>query len=147
MPKMFPPGALAGFEPDDAAPTIKVVIRPVVSDFAEKVQTLGGTINLTKGVNALQCYRLIAKIGHSFAMAELGPNAFSPTLINLIRGEFPMYASHYVGSGITEDPSSDKLHEIEIDRSYHSRLIIVRIRLFANLGMPTYYAVAGSSRP
>jgi hypothetical protein len=94
----------------------------------------------------LTFYRFIAKIGHAFTAAELGPNGFTPTLLNLIQGQPPMFAAHYVGSGLTNDPPSSHMHEIGFSkplRPEDAAMIVVRIRLFANLDMPTHYAVTG----
>ena len=49
-----------------------------------------------KGFGALAFYRMISKIGHAFTVAELGIGAFSPTLLNLIKGELPLFASRFV---------------------------------------------------
>jgi hypothetical protein len=42
----------------------------------------------------------------------IGMDAFTPCLLNLIRGETPMFADHYVGSGIGNDPPVPHLHEL-----------------------------------
>ena len=67
----------------------------------------------------------------------------------LIRGQPPMHADHFVGSGIGpfEPPPArnDILHELSfVPQSLD--LIVVRLRLFAGLDMPTHYAVVGGHR-
>ena len=105
-------------------------------------------MNLTRGLSALAFYKLIAKIAHLFAVAELG-HTFAPYLINLIESKSPMFASHLIGSGLGDSPPpSDQLHEIEFVPSLvgpkSDELLRVRIRLFANLGCPNHYAIVGS---
>jgi hypothetical protein len=154
MPVMPWPDGMSGLPPikDDVPPGIRVAFKPVVPNFIEKVKALGGNVNLTKGggVSALECYRLIAKIAHAFTTAELGWRAFSPTLRNLIKREPPMFANHFVGSGFVELPPSNQLHEINFSHSIQTQwgeLIVVKMRLFANLEMPTYYAISGIKIP
>jgi hypothetical protein len=67
-------------------------------------------------------------------------------LLHLIRGDQPMFADHFVGSGMVNDPPSPHLHELSFDPAIDqgsSELIVVRVRLFASLDMPTHYAVVG----
>ena len=74
---------------------------------------------------------------------------FEPYLLNLINGELPMFASHFIGGGLGDDPPSTKfLHEVEfmppLRGPVDDELLLVRIRLFSNYGMPNHYAVVGS---
>lgn len=149
MPIMPPPTAyIQMHETEDLPPAVRIIISPVGKDMIEKAKRIGCDINLTRGLSALSFYQLIAKISHSFAVAELG-RTFEPYLINLIEGKAPMLASHLVGSGLDDSPDpSDCLHEIEFAPSLNGpkgdELIQVRVRLFANLGMPNHYAIVGS---
>jgi hypothetical protein len=149
MPVMPPPNAYIRVrETEDLPPALAVSLTPMGQDIMERAKRLGVDINLTRGLSALEFYRLIAKIAHSFAMAELGPT-FSPYLINLIETNPPMFASHLIGSGLGDPPPpSDRLHEIEfapsLDGPVGDELIQVRIRLFANLGFANHYAIVGS---
>ena len=138
-------------ETEDLPPAVQINITPMGHDIMERAQKIGGKINLTRGLSALQFYRLIAKIAHSFAVAELG-FTFEPYLINLIEEQPPLFASHLVGGGLGDDPPpSDDLHEIDfassIDGPVGDELLMVRVRLFANLGGPNHYAVVGSRSP
>jgi hypothetical protein len=134
---------------EDLPPAVQITITPMGNDILERAKRLGREVNLTRGLSALQFYRLIAKISHSFAVAELG-FTFSPYLINLIEANSPMFASHFVGGGFADLPSAgNTLHEIEFVPSLEGpvgdELLMVRVRLFANMiGTPNHYAVVGS---
>jgi hypothetical protein len=135
-------------ETEDLPPAVRISITAMGQDIMERARKIGKEINLTRGLSALQFYRLIAKIAHSFAIAELG-FTFEPYLINLIETKPPMFASHLVGGGLVDDPPpGTHLHEIDFAPSLEGpvgdELIMVRVRLFANLGGPNHYAVVGS---
>ena len=51
---------------------------------------------------------------------------------------------HYIGSRDTDEPATDQLHELEVAERLSDSLIIVKIRLLAKLGTPTYYVVVGN---
>jgi hypothetical protein len=89
--------------------------------------------------------RMIAKIAHSFLTAEMGVEAFRPTLPDVILGKSEEFW-RYVGGIVDPGPASDQLHEISIEqqRSHEGRsFYMVRLRLFANLGAPAYMVAAG----
>jgi hypothetical protein len=139
-------------ESEDIPPAVRICITPMGSNLMQRARKVTkGEINLTRGFNASEFYRLIAKIAHSYAVAELG-FTFEPYLINLIEFTTPMFASHFVGGGLGEDPPpTDNLHEVEFVPSLQGpkgdELLRVRIRLFASLGMPNHYAIVGSRWP
>jgi hypothetical protein len=93
---------------------------------------------------------LIAKIAHSYATAEcINDPDFSPLLAGLVRKDAGFFPLPYLVGGDPELlPPTDNLHEIQLLRRKTAKrsLLIVRVRLFAFLGTPTYYAVA-SARP
>jgi len=88
--------------------------------------------------------QMFAKIAHSYAVACLGLDSFTPMLLDhILRPEG--YPWHFVGGGTDAPSASGALHEIgyeEIDAS-GTRYIIVRLRLFAYLGAPEYVIVTG----
>jgi hypothetical protein len=95
--------------------------------------------------------RMLAKVAHAYAAAELGYSSFRPLLLGIILDRPPLYISHYVG-GIRgqEVPHGIDLHEIEIDQTGlgQGRYVVVKIQLFANHKLPRYYVVAGDlTRP
>ena len=152
MPLMPYPSAMLGQEPPpqgDKPVTVRLAMRPMTSDVAERAAPFmrgGGKVTLTKGVAAVECYRFIAKVAHAFASATLGADSFEPYLLNLIRGQQPMFADHFVGSAMVNEPAGKHLHELSFAPSIRlpfSEMIVVRVRLFSNLDMPTHYAVVG----
>lgn len=92
--------------------------------------------------------RMLAKIAHSYAVAELGYDAFLPFLLPAISGqkEFPI---HHVVGGITEEtPPTAERHSISLytERHHGKSMWIANIRLFGDLGFPEYRCVVGLDR-
>ena len=58
----------------------QLCIKSLRPDFDKYINKLGGTLNLTKGFGAIPFARMLAKIAHSYAIAELGHNSFKPLL-------------------------------------------------------------------
>lgn len=98
--------------------------------------------------SASEFFRLLAKVAHAFAVAELGPDAFEPSLIPLIRDGVTSNAMKYVGGMRQEEPPSTRLHELAlIPWSGHLRdIVTVKVRLLAAIGTPTYFIVVGRRR-
>lgn len=90
--------------------------------------------------------RMLAKIAHSYAVAELGIDGFTPFLTNIILGADTGHLSHYVG-GTREIPlASNNVYEIELttveSAAPHSYLIVT-IRLLSDVqGMPVIGAIS-----
>lgn len=118
-------------------------------------------INLSnKKITSIKCEidtvlfsQMLAKIAHSFLVAELGLDAFQPTLKDFIIKKFDKDEKisdeiDYLGGAVDLEPASSNFHEIGwYQYGYGSLLyLVVRIRLFAKLGAPTYHVVAGYVR-
>lgn len=98
-----------------------------------------------KGSVAEFC-QLLAKIAYSYAVAELGYNNFEPYLLpGIIKAELSDCDS-YIGSLEKDEPPSELLHELSMGEKMQSKNIIVRLRLLAKLGTPTYFVVVGRVR-
>lgn len=146
------PTALVGALPIDRDIPLPshAAIRPMTPDLPTRAQKVmdGRGINLAKALKAVEFYRLLAKIAHAYTTAELGVGGFKPCLLSLIlRARRPMFADHFVGSTYTDDPRSPRLHDVHFVSPIKDgpfEMIVVRIRLFASLSMPTHYAVAGA---
>jgi hypothetical protein len=122
--------------------------RPMVSDLRSRVDRLGGNVNIVRrgGFSAPIFGHMLAKIAHSYAVAELGMDGFNPILNNLIRGLPTLHMAQFVGGNFLPEPKSTDLHEISIKLSNRidgRGFWVVRVRLFADLDMPAYYIVAG----
>ncbi|MBR1189214.1 HNH endonuclease [Bradyrhizobium sp. AUGA SZCCT0160] len=100
------------------------------------------------GVQGIKFASLIAKIGHAYATAVCINNPeFQPMLADLVRKETGPHPLPYLVGGETEIlPPTPSLHEVGLlrRRTRKHTLIVVRVRLFAFLATPTYYAIAGA---
>jgi hypothetical protein len=93
--------------------------------------------------------RMLAKIAHSLAAAEIGVEHFDPALPDFILGRAPDLASYLVGAW-TEPygaaPPAMPLHQVGLGMQQWGRrwLASVRIKLFANQpNAPTYRVIVG----
>lgn len=87
----------------------------------------------------------LAKMAHAYLAAEVGLDHFIPLLPNAFSGRFNGWLRHYVGGVLEPYPDTPSLHEIGIEQPTNDawRYWVVRIRLFARLGGPTYRIIAG----
>lgn len=92
--------------------------------------------------------RMLAKIAHSYAVAELGPKSFLEYLPKVILGldsRIPVF----VGSGLPLTDNTQDQHNLNL--KYINNLIVVGITLFANPGgagnKSVYDIVVGSKKP
>jgi hypothetical protein len=86
----------------------------------------------------------LAKIAHAFTSAELGRERFTPFLTNMIGQRDLSSRAEFIGGGEGNEAPLPELHQVEFDKTSASNdLVIVRIRLLAILGTPTYSVVAG----
>ncbi|MEI2455972.1 hypothetical protein [Lysobacter firmicutimachus] len=144
-PLLDPPGILLGRPPCEEWSGQFWIYRDGIEALSQ-VRDLHEGLRVAS-INPLSFGRMLAKIAHSYAVAELGPAAFSPLVRELILGSTSTM-THWVGAGTTDlvPSSATSLHEIRSgwgsigDQSF----AIVEIRLFAPLGTPTYMVVAGS---
>jgi hypothetical protein len=90
--------------------------------------------------------RLLAKIAHSFSVAQLGIDGFDPELLELIQGHAPHSGAWFVGAS-TEviPPPEQSLHQVGMTfMAWGNRwLVIVRIRLWAAHDTPSYHVISG----
>ena len=98
--------------------------------------------------------RMLAKIAHGYAFAELGLSKFTPTLPDLILGRSPRLANYLIGRCPMPFPIPDspplfmiemKSAELQGGDRPTQRFAAVNMRLFAELGAeaPVYTAIAG----
>jgi hypothetical protein len=89
--------------------------------------------------------RLLAKIGHGYATAELGIDAFTPLTCDLIRGLSDDYF-YTVGGSWDIPPPVNRNHITDISIKVVNpgrALLRVDIRLFPTVGTPIYHVIAG----
>jgi hypothetical protein len=92
-------------------------------------------------------FRMLGKIGHALAVAELGINGFKPALRDMILTGAPDAFNH-IGGEPLQSPPSKALHELALgyQRARGKDYVVAKIRLFANRpSSPTYYVVAGEA--
>lgn len=95
--------------------------------------------------NTPEFCQMLGKIAHSFAVGELGYNNFEPYLLRSIIKNDLTDCDSFIGSLEKDEPPSEQLHEISLGNS-SSGHIVVRIRLLAKLGSPTYFVVVGREK-
>jgi HNH endonuclease len=157
MSLVFPfPGILLGQKPEDKPLTGGVYSAEVLEGFGEKLNRIKAKYRANSiaimgiepnGRGSEDDYgRMLAKIAHSYAAAELGCGNFRPFLEHVIRGLKPYYLPYFIGSDFVKDkPPSDDLHDISIDQSIPGaeKYVVVKLRLHANRNTPTHFIVAG----
>jgi hypothetical protein len=87
---------------------------------------------------------MLAKIAHSFAVAEMGLGSFKPLLPDLILGK-TMTPTYWVG-GQLDIPPPGVTDRIDLDYDWNANgktFTVAHIRLFAQLGAPLYHVVIG----
>jgi len=144
----FPaPGILRGVLPSDDFDG-ELVVRQVMEEVRPHIKPEGQRVK-PGTINILQFARMLAKIGHSYAVAELGLGAFEPMLPALILGK-PASASHLVGGDASGPvPESEScLHHVFLQNCVSSgtEYVLAAIRLFAFVGMPPYHVVVGRKK-
>ena len=91
--------------------------------------------------------RLLAKIGHSLAVAKYGLHSFRPLAVEFIlRAKGDM--GYLIGGTLEQQPVVPHLHAYRCGGVTvgSRRYVVAEIRLFANLGAPLYHAVVGEIR-
>lgn len=142
--KLPAPGILAGEKPHDRLVGEFVLIqneaetRKYLSDAGKgfRVATFNNHIFM----------QMLAKIAHSYAVAEWGFHSFRPLLLDLILGRSET-ASYWVGgSGRELPPDHLNLHRLEIRREtlMATIYVVAYVRLFCNFGGPEYRIVVGT---
>jgi hypothetical protein len=142
------PGILDGKLPREDHPGV------LWSAYDEKEAALLRRSHSVKGhrlgsFNAAPFCRMLAKIGHAYAVARMGGvEKFEPLLPDVIfnRTSTPSY---WVGGVFEVPPVEPHLHKLDLIDVYTpdgSTYVVVDIRLFANLGAPQYRVVVGKRR-
>jgi hypothetical protein len=147
MFKLEEPGMLTGAESHDW-PASRIVIKPLSMTGVEVGKNY--TVQFRHGGGDTKTFsRMIAKIAHAYAVDAVGLNGFTALTTNLIRNMAPLQTSALVGASATVEPSSTEpgdrhtlRHEWGIAHD-GSEVLLVKIRLFGDLGMPTYVVVTG----
>jgi hypothetical protein len=122
---------------------VEVRVLPEFGERLNRIRRGVSEVRFGSRLQARQFGRMLAKIAHGYAVAELGLDGFRPTLLDIILNDDPQFIGRHVGGALDDSPASDELHEIKVDDFFARRWVVVEVRLFANRGMPTYWVVAG----
>ncbi len=136
--------ALSGGVAVGTLPTFGQLLKPYLDQ---------GTVTFVpprSGATSVHLGRMLAKIAHSYAVAELGITGFSPFLVDIISGADIRHLSHYVGGTREVPPASDKGYEINLTTVASAGplpYLVVKIRILSDVGgMPEYWVVVGELR-
>src|ERR1700730_2940748 len=100
-------------------------------------------------LNVKLYYRMLAKVAHAYAVAELGLDSFKPFLLDVIQGIADDNLGLYFGGPLvhsTQLGTLGHLHSVSLhfECSFDEVCYIVaRIKLFDSLGGPPNYVVVG----
>ena len=139
-------GITLGF-PETGKFDVKISLVPVVTDFWERVRRTRSQVFSNDGGASPQYFaRMLAKIAHAYAVAEIGADKFTPLLLDQILGTRAPRIGHLFGSERFNKPATKELHELSWDKETLSdgrAFYVVKIRLFACYGAPTHRVVVG----
>lgn len=118
-------------------------ILPHLAALAAELQV--AAIEPTAKFSAPEFFRMLAKIAHAFAVAEMGIGSFAPFLIPIVRAADTANCVQYIGGLREQEPRTENLHELSFVPPPVNRpdIIAVRVRLFATLETPTYHVAVG----
>lgn len=130
--------------------TIGVWHYPDIKDVETAYRSVGSTSTDKVFVGPLRIdvtVRSIAKIAHAACAATRSLDGYQPLLTEIILGTDRVFG-HWIG-GAESRPAGVKLHEINIQHAvYREReYLMCDVRLFSNLGAPTYRAFVGRRPP
>jgi hypothetical protein len=138
------PSLLRGATPEETFEG-DLVVRYIDAETKEYLSPEGQRVKLG-GVNILAFTRMLAKIAHSYAVAELGLGSFRPLLPDLILGKSSNAPSLVGGDPTTPSTAPEPdLHNVHLRDCIagNVRYTLAAIRLFAFAGMPRYHIVVG----
>ena len=90
--------------------------------------------------------KLLAKIAHSYAVAEIGISNFKAELKPMIITDNLSHCMHHIGSAGNDEPPENTLHDLAILEFGNINAILVKIRLLCKLGTPTYIVAVGTRK-
>lgn len=156
FPYFQAPGALTdAVESAAAGPvTQRLWIRGASShhDFDELLQSLAAELGVhtvmpeSKAEVPAFC-ALLAKIALAYLAAETCAVIPNSRLAQIALGANMDNCLHYIGSLATDEPPSGSLHELSLSSSARGNCVVVRVRLLAKLGTPTYFVVLPKKVP
>lgn len=166
MPLLQAPGILVGRQPEDRFPDLRPedIWSRAHTDAQTRAEHLSKVhavphIGVEQEIPLGDFSKLLAKIAHSFTIAEMGYGTISTFLEPLIlcnKGEISIGTPYYIGCAYDKTGSQIEsiwpgkgaytlqLRDMYNDDGY--RIYVVRIQLFAHAGAPVYEVVVGGSQ-
>jgi hypothetical protein len=141
--KLPTPGILTGAAPHNRA-VGESWVAYVKEEIEKDIEDGRRGLRLARFNNHVFC-QMLAKIAHSFAVAQVGFHSFRPLLLDLILGRSET-ASYWVGGDMTVSaPDPRGLHKMYCDREIimGTEYLIAYITLFSYSGTPEYRVVVG----
>lgn len=165
MPLLDPPRILACLPIEPELPDLTEPERiwkwssPDANEQGKKIlqRTPSKTLKITQQIWLSDFYKLLAKIGHSYAIAQLGYSSVQPLLNGLILAPKRAHthgATSYIGGAfdrfrnrvetIKENNDPYTLHMCECNfENGNGKALVVRIQLFSHIDAPVYDVVVG----
>ncbi|MFZ1106090.1 MAG: hypothetical protein WAN86_25040 [Hyphomicrobiaceae bacterium] len=150
MPLLPPPGILSSGEQPSSnlwRPKYKAIInrdevRKLLAGYNEDVVVSVGR------QNAHVWCRVLAKIAHSYTVAECGINSFRPYLLDIILERPVVSAFYWIGGDMENHVREPHIHTAALYATNirGMTMFTVRLRLFAFLGAPVYWVVVGEAQ-
>lgn len=144
--RLAAPGLLRGLPPTETLEG-ELVVRHLEDETRKHLSPEGQRVKLGT-INMLTFSRMLAKIGHSYAVANLGLGSFRPLLPDLILGKSSTAPYLVGGDASTQPPATEPvLHHVYLQNCLTRGVeyVLVAIRLFAFVGMPRYHVVVGET--
>jgi len=141
--KLNPPGILVGNAPSKAIDG-EIWIKQSGGENALRLVSRRREGLHLASIHPLTFGRFLAKVAHSYAVADLGFGSFRPLLLDLIQGKSEA-VSYLVGGATEVPPAEDNTFVLRAgwgtirDMTY----AIVELRLYAELATPQYLVVVG----
>lgn len=141
FPKFDPPPLLSGVIKNDDRHIIQKIEFWLAPGALAKMHSTKEETSVFTPIRIGDLFSLIAKIGHGFAVSELGLDGFKPLVTNMIRGIPDDLSNSLVGRSEEQPPSTSALHELAIRMT--DEYVTVLVQLFAPINAPTFQAVVG----
>jgi hypothetical protein len=124
-----PPGKVAGCGPVQETWSVRFVDAEIFPDIAARLARLGADSFEDKvTINGMALARLIAKIGHAFAVAELGFDAFEELYVAHLVTATALDWNYWVGGfDRGRDVAPRELHELRFLRRGEDLSVIVHL--------------------
>jgi hypothetical protein len=136
------PGVLAGEKPHDrmVGEFFAVHEKDMLNGFEDQKGFRIGTFNNHVFM------QMLAKIAHSYAVAEWGFHSFRPLLRDLIIGGSQTPSYWVGGNGPVKQADPAGFHRLELKREMllGTEYVVAYVRLFCSFGTPEYRVVVGT---